>query len=54
MRLLHIELASSAGPYDLDSIGYRGRPVKPMLEGVANEGSGHHVVPASPRVDFSE
>jgi hypothetical protein len=53
MRLLHIELASSAGPHDPNSIGYYGQTVKPFPKGITDEGSGHHVVPASPQVDFS-
>jgi hypothetical protein len=54
MRLLYIELAASAGPHDLDSVGDRGWPVKPLPEGITDEGSGRRVVPASPRVDFSQ
>jgi hypothetical protein len=54
MCLIHIELASSAGLHNPNSASYRGQPVKPLPEGVAKEGSGHRVVPASPRVDFSQ
>jgi hypothetical protein len=54
MRLLRVELAALAGPHDLDSIRYCSRPVEPLPEGIANEGLRHRVVPASPRVDFSQ
>jgi hypothetical protein len=54
MCLLRIQLATTVGPHDLDSISYRSRPVEPLPEGVADEGSGRCVVPASPRVDFSQ
>jgi hypothetical protein len=54
MRLFHIELATPAGLHDPGSVGYRGRPVKPFPKGVDDEGSGRHVVPASPQVDFSQ
>jgi hypothetical protein len=43
-----VELASSAGSQDLGGIGNRSWPVKPLPEGVSNEGSGHRVVPLSP------
>jgi hypothetical protein len=54
MCLLRVELAPSAGPHDLDGVNYHGWLVKPLPEGVADEGLGHRVVPASPRVDFSQ
>jgi hypothetical protein len=53
MCLLRLELAASAGTHDLDSVCYYSRPVEPLSEGVADEGPGHRVVLASPRVDFS-
>jgi hypothetical protein len=54
MCLFHLELATLAGPHDPGGIGDRGRPVKSLPEGVADEGLGRHVVPTSPRVDFSQ
>jgi hypothetical protein len=53
MCLLRVELASSAGPHNPDSISYRDWPVKPLPKGIADEGLGRRVVPASPRVDSS-
>jgi hypothetical protein len=53
MRLFCIELASPIGPHDPGGIGDSSRPIKPLPEGVVDEGSRHRVVPASPRVDFS-
>jgi hypothetical protein len=47
MLLVRVELASSVGPHDPNSITYRGWPIKPLPEGVDDEGSGCRVVPAS-------
>jgi hypothetical protein len=54
MCLLHVELAVPVGPHDLDSVLYYSRPVEPLPEGIADEDPGRRVVPASPRVDFSQ
>jgi hypothetical protein len=54
MHLLCIELTASAGPHNLDGVSYRGWPVKPLPEGVSDEGLGCRVLPTSPRVDFSQ
>jgi hypothetical protein len=53
MRLLCVELATSGRPHDLDSVRYCSLLVEPLHEGIIDEGPGRHVVPASPRVDFS-
>jgi hypothetical protein len=54
MLLFRIILATSAGSHNPGGIDDHGRPVKSLPEGVADEGLGRHVVPASPRVDFSQ
>jgi hypothetical protein len=54
MRLFRIELSTLAGSYDPGGVSDRGRLVKSLPEGVVDEGSGCHVVAASPRVDFSQ
>jgi hypothetical protein len=40
MHLFCIELASPTGPHDLGGVADHGQPVKPLPEGVADEGSG--------------
>jgi hypothetical protein len=54
MCLLRVELAASTGPHDPDSVCYCSRHVEPLPEGVVDEGPGRRLVPASPRVDFSQ
>jgi hypothetical protein len=54
MCLLRVELASSIGPHDLDSVRYCSRQVDPLPKGVVDEGLRCRVVPTSPRVDFSQ
>jgi hypothetical protein len=52
--LAGVELAPFAGAHDLAGIRDRGRPVKPLAESVANEGTGRGVVAADSRVDVPQ
>ena len=54
MHLFHIELATTVRPHDLGGIGDHGRSIKSLPEGIDDEGLGHRVMSASPRVDFSQ
>jgi hypothetical protein len=54
MCLFYVELATSIGSHDPCGISDHGRPVESLLEGVANEGPGRCVVPASPRVNLTQ
>jgi hypothetical protein len=49
--LAGVKLAPLAGAYDLTGIRDRGRPVKALAEGIANEGTRRCVMATDPRVD---
>jgi hypothetical protein len=52
--LAGIKLAPLTGAYDLTGIRDRGRPVKALAEGIANEGARRCVVSTDPRVDVPQ
>jgi hypothetical protein len=54
VRLLLLKLAPLGGAHNLSGVGNRSWLVEPLSEGVSNEGSGHSVVLASPRVDLTQ
>jgi hypothetical protein len=52
--LAGVKLAPLAGAYDLTGIRDRGRPVKALAEGIANEGARRCVMATYPRVDVPQ
>ena len=54
VRLPGVELATLAGPYDVGSIGDRGRQIKALTKRITHEGAWCRVMATYPGMDVSK